>query len=158
MPTVFKLKEDRYMFPNSELQEVEASKIIPMLYEEAQNFLLSHKWCEKVIRGWHSEDFSILDKLGVFLFQIEPADDIADKYTWIIVGDLPSVYLDESINTDREALECYCILMEEWSENILQVSSIEECYPVEAAPNTENAELLKRRIVFIRRELLMKES
>jgi hypothetical protein len=141
-------------FPFDQLKEIEESKSIPQLYEEAKSFLNSHEWCKKVIQAWHDEDFSILDKLGVFLFEIEPANDNVDKYIWIIVGDLPSVYLDASVETGKQALEVYCDLMEEWSDNVLQGRSLEECYPVEAELTNENAELLKRRISFIRKELL----
>lgn len=96
----------------------------------------------------------MLDKLGVFLFEIKPANDDVDRYIWIIVGDLPSVYLDASIETGKEALEAYCYLMEEWSNNVLQGHSLDDCYPVEAESANENAALLKKRIAFIRKELL----
>ena len=149
------MQENSHKFPFDQLKEVEEANGIPPLYEKAKSFLCSHKWCKNVEKGWYDEDFSILDKLGVFLFRIEPINSDIDNHIWIISGDLPSVYLDASVETGKEALETYCELMSEWVDNVLQDKSSEKCYPVEAEPTKENAELLKKRIAFIRRELLM---
>jgi hypothetical protein len=149
------VQENNYNFPFDQLKEVEEGNDIPPLYEEAKSFLYSHKWCKKIVKGWYDEEFSILDKLGVFLFKIEPINDDVDNHIWIVVGDLPSIYLDASVETCKEALETYCELMSEWADNVLQGQSLEENYPVEVEPTEENAELLKKRIAFIRKELLM---
>lgn len=149
------MQENNYNLPFDQLKEVEEGNDIPPLYEEAKSFLSSRKWCKKVEKGWYDEDFSILDKLGVFLFKIQPINDDVDNNIWIVIGDLPSVYLDASVETGKEALETYCELMSEWVDNVLKGQSLEESYPVEAEPTEENAELLKKRIAFIRRELLM---
>ena len=149
------MQENNHNFPFDQLKEVEEGNDIAPLHEEAISFLYSHKWCNKVGKGWYDEDFSILDKLGVFLFEIEPINDDVDNHIWIIVGDLPSVYLDASVETGKEALEIYCEIISEWVGNVLKGQSLEESYPVAAEPTQENAELLKKRIAFIRRELLM---
>jgi hypothetical protein len=149
------VQENNHNFPFDQLKEVEERNDIPPLYEEAKSFLYSHKWCKKVEKGWYDEDFNILDKLGVFLFKIEPINDDVDNHIWIIVGDLPSVYLDASVETGKEALEAYCELMSEWVNNVLKGQSLEESYPVDAQPTEESAELLKKRIAFIKRELLI---
>jgi hypothetical protein len=96
--------------------------------------------------------------MGVFLFQIEPINSTIDNYIWVIVGDLPSVYLDQNVTTGQEALSIYCELMTEWAESVLQGKSTEDCFPVLAAPTIKNAELLKRRIAFIKTELLIQDK
>jgi hypothetical protein len=149
-------KDNGFQF--DQLREIEESKATPLLFEEAKSFLESHKWCKHVLKGWHDENLSILDKLGVFLFEIEPINETIDQHVWVILGDIPTVYLDASVKTAKEALEIYCDLMTEWADNILQEKSLEECYPVEAEPSEENAELLKKRIAFIKRELLLEEN
>jgi hypothetical protein len=151
------LQENNYNFRFDQLKVIEESVEMPLLYGEAKAFLHSHNWCKKVIKVWYEEDLSILDKLGVFLFEIEPINDEVDSYIWVIVGDLPAVYLDASVQTGKEALKTYCDLMEEWADNVLQCTPLEESYPVEAKPNRENAEHLKKRTAFIRRELLIEE-
>jgi hypothetical protein len=140
-------------FRFDQLTEIDENHNIE-LHDEAKDFLLSHKWCKQVIRGWQDENLSILDKLGVFLFKIEPIDATVDDYVWVMLGDLPSVYLHASVKTARDGLEVYCDLMNEWADNILQGHSLDESYPVEAEPTTENANLLKRKVAFIQRELL----
>ena len=151
------MQENNYNLSFGKLKQVEEGSGIPPLYEEAKRFLYSQKWCKKVEISCYDEDLSILDKLGVFLFKIEPINDDVDNHIWIIVGDLPSVYLDASIETGKEALKTYCKLMSEWVDNVLKGQSLEESYPVEAEPTEENAELLKNRIAFIKRELLIEE-
>ncbi|RZK05537.1 MAG: hypothetical protein EOO46_15785 [Flavobacterium sp.] len=149
------MRRNNYNFSFDHLKEVKGSTVIPVLFYEAKKFVQSHKWCRKAVTGWYDEKVSLLDKLGVFLFEIEPINADVDTYVWIIVGDLPSVYLVASIKTGEEALETYCELMEEWANNVLKGCSLDECYPVEAEPTTENAELLKSRTVFIRKEILL---
>jgi hypothetical protein len=104
---------------------------------------------------WYDKDHGIYEKVGVFLFEIEPLNENVDDFIWVIVGDLPSVYLDKSITTGHDALKTYCELMQEWADNVKDGRSLDECYPVPVDPTIENAELLIRRIGFIRRELLM---
>lgn len=135
------------------LKEIEEFQSILKLYSEAKTYLESFEWCKKTIKSWY--DFGIYDKIGVFLFQIEPINCTVDNYIWVIVGDLPSVYIDQNVTTGKEALNVYCELMTEWAENILQDKSIDDCFPVPAVPTIENAVLLKRRIAFIKTELLI---
>lgn len=139
------------------LKEIDEYKSILGLYEEAKNYLDEYKWCKRTIKAWHQHDVGIYEKIGVFLFEIEPIETV-DTFVWVIVGDLPTVYLDESVKTGKEALEIYCDLMSEWADNIIESKSLDECYPVEAEPTFENAELLKRRVAFIKRELLLTEE
>ena len=137
-----------------ELTEIEEIKSIIELYDEAKQYLENFDWCASVKKGWFDEDFRVYDKIGVFLFEIEPLNDSIDDFIWVIVGDLPSVYLDKSVKSGHEALEVYCDLMQDWVDNIRGGKDVTECYPIPADPNLENAELLNNRISFIRRELL----
>ena len=138
------------------LSDIEDFKAILKLHDEAKEFLEDHIWCKKTLKSWY--DFGIADKIGIFLFQIEPNNSETDSFIWVIVGDLPSVYLDQSVITGQEALKTYCELMTEWSDNILKGNSIDDCYPVTAAATIENAELLTKRINFIKTNLLNEEK
>lgn len=137
------------------LTEIEELQSILVLYEEAHDFLESFSWCTAVKKVWYDKDFGIYEKLGIFLFEIEPVDDTVDDFIWVVMGDLPTVYLDKSITSGKDALERYCELMEEWADHVINNTSLEECYPVDAEPTVENAGLLNTRIAFIRKELLM---
>ncbi len=140
------------------LTEIEEIQAILSLYYDAKNYIEDFDWCISTKKCWYDKDFGIYEKIGIFLFEIEPLNDKVDDFIWVIVGDLPSVYLDKSIKTGQEALEQFCDLMQEWAESVKSEKSLEECYPVPVDPTIENAELLICRIAFIRRELLMKED
>lgn len=135
------------------LTEIDEFKAILNLYEEAKTFLENFDWCKKTISCWY--DSGIYEKIGVFLFKIEPINKDVDEFIWIIIGDLPTVYLDQSVINGQEALKIYCELMKEWADNIIQGKSINECYPIPVDPTKENAELLIKRIEFIKKELLI---
>ena len=140
------------------LTEIEEIQAILGLYYEAKNYIEDFDWCLSTKKCWYDKDFGIYEKFGVFLFEIEPLNNNVDDFIWVIVGDLPSVYLDKSITTGQEAVEQYCELMQEWAENVECGKSLDECYPVPVDPTIENAELLSSRVAFVRRELLMKDE
>jgi hypothetical protein len=140
------------------LTEIEELQAILNLYMEAKQYLENYNWCIATKKCWYDKDFGIYDKIGVFLFEIEPLNANVDDFIWIIVGDLPSVYLDKSITTGKEAVMTYCELMQEWADNVKNGKSLDECYPVPVDPTVDNAELLNSRIAFIRQELLMQNE
>ena len=140
------------------LTEIKEIQSVLGLYYEARNYLESFEWCVSTKKVWYDQEHGIYEKLGVFLFEIEPLNDCVDDFIWIIVGDLPSVYLDKSVTTGHEALETYCELMQEWADNVKCGRPLDECYPVPGDPTIENAELLNSRIAFLRREFLMRND
>lgn len=137
------------------LTEIEEIQSVLALYDEAKKYLENFTWCFSTKKCWYDKDHGIYEKIGVFLFEIEPQNYTIDDFIWVIVGDLPSVYLDKTVTTGREALETYCELMQEWADNVKNGKSLEDCYPVEADPTIENVGILSSRIAFIRRELLL---
>lgn len=139
-----------------QLTDIKEMQAILSLYYDAKNYMEDFDWCVLTKKCWYDKDFGIYEKIGIFLFEIEPLNEDIDEFIWVIVGDLPSVYLDKSITTGQEALEQYCELMQEWADNVKGGKSLEECYLIPVDPTIENAELLCSRIAFLRRELLMK--
>lgn len=124
-----------------------------MLEQEARSFLLRHSWCLSV----HSLDIYryIEGIFGLFLAEIEPAPDSgADRYVWVIVGDLPAAYIDvPSAPTPNEAIDAYIGAMEEWVNAVDQGATIEDVIPVyhrfsliPIPPVQSFAESLKRRL------------
>jgi hypothetical protein len=136
------------------LTEVEEVQTVLILYKEAKEFLENFSWCVSIRKCWYDDEHEICEKIGVFLFEIEPINDTIDDFIWVIVGDLPSVYLDKSITTGHEALDTYCELMQEWIDNVKSGRSLKECYPIPVEPSKENANLLDSRIKFIKQTLL----
>ncbi len=140
------------------LTEIVELQSILGLYDEAKEYLEAFDWCISTKNCWLDKDLSVYEIIGVFLFEIEPLNDTVDDFIWVIVGDLPTVYLDKSVTTGQEALEAYCEIMQEWADNVKNGKSLEECYPVPVDPTMENADLLYSRISFIRKELIMTDQ
>ena len=131
----------------------EETEMITKMSQDADLFIYSHKWCPTISEKYFG--FGIGQIVAVFLYHFDSLINQTDDWLWVIVGDLPSVYLvTDAASSPMEALERYCELMEDWANNIMSDSSIENCYPVKAAPTKENAELLLSRMEFIRREFL----
>ena len=75
------------------LTEIEEIQAILSLYYDAKNYIEDFDWCVSTKKCWYDKDFGIYEKIGVFLFEIEPLNKNVDDFIWVIVGDLPSVYL-----------------------------------------------------------------
>lgn len=90
------------------------------------------------------------EKLCVFLYEINTSSSNGDRFFWIIVGDLPSMYLDiYGPKTTIEVLEDYVFLYKGWISNVESGFSVKECYPFNAEPILEMANMLKKRVDFI---------
>jgi hypothetical protein len=93
--------------------------------------------------------------IGLFLFRFQPPITGGDEWLWVVEGDLPSAYfvVDEA-PTSALALEVYCELMTEWAEAVLSGNNLENVFPVDAMPTGEHAELLLKRIRFLRENII----
>lgn len=135
--------------PKNTEEEVETIN----LSKEAESFLLSHGWCDSIIEGWLAESWGYI--LCVFLFKIESENTEVDDYVWIVVGDIPSAYIDiESAEDSDDVLQCYVDIMSDWVECIETNKSVEDCYPIEVPPTLEYASMLKSRLKIISEELI----
>lgn len=131
----------------------EDTRKLRAMAKEAQSYLLSHSWCKKIRRGWFG--FGVGGVYGVFFFEILPGSKKVDSKLWVIVGDLPPAYLvvDESPNA-RAALANYVDLMQVWVDAVRAGKPIDDCIPVNAKPTKANANLLERRLRFMRTNFL----
>src|ERR1700761_3304853 len=83
------------------------------MHKEAENYLKNFKWCKEI------KNCSLYTNIGkvfcIFLFEIDNAASIEDNFLWIIVGDIPPMYLDTfGVKTTGEVIETYVDLAEEW--------------------------------------------
>jgi hypothetical protein len=124
-----------------------------LLIEEATKYLKSFVWCKKI------KDCFLYTNIGrafcIFLFEIENTQSSEDNFLWVIVGDIPSMYLDtQGPKTTKEVIELYIGLAEDWIENVRKYKAVDNCYPFDAEPTIEMAELLQRKISFMGGTLL----
>lgn len=123
------------------------------MHKLASSYLDSFDWCKSV------DDSKVFLNLGstlcIFLFEIENTASEEDNFLWVIVGDLPAMYLDiYGTKTTIEALKRYSTLAMDWIFNVESGQSIDECYPFDTSPTIEMAHLLKKRVVFIEKSII----
>ena len=85
---------------------LEYYKEVLQLEKEASGYLSGFKWCKKIKEKYIY--YNLGSTLCVFIFEIENSQSlvIGDNILWIIVGDIPNMYLDtNSVKTLKEALE-----------------------------------------------------
>jgi hypothetical protein len=93
--------------------------------------------------------------IGLFLMEFQQKIQGTDERLWVVVGDMPSAYLVvEEDDSPTEALERYCMLMDDWVAAVKKSGSLKDVYPVDAEPTLENAEMLQERINILRKEVI----
>jgi hypothetical protein len=115
--------------------------------------LLEHEWCRSVRREYFG--LGVGGVLAVFCFEIDPAESDADRWLWIVVGDLPPAYLvPDFAATATEALSVYCEVMQEWVDAVREGDDLSEVFPVRAEPTEEHVAMLESRLEMIRGEII----
>jgi len=128
--------------------------ILNEMANEAHNYLVGHAWCANITESYFG--FGVGGLVAVFLFRIVPVEDRIDDEIWVIVGDIPPLY----ISTDNApnpacALDGYMGAMEEWAEAVLLGRSTDNLPPMSADATPENGKELKKRLEFIDKNILI---
>ena len=123
------------------------------VYKTAEKYLLGFDWCKNI------KNSALYTNLGetfcVFLFEIDNSASDEDNFLWIVVGDLPSMYLDiHGCKTTKEVIENYVELAEDWIKHVRANKPVDERYPFNVSPTLEMAELLEKRTYFMRNTLI----
>lgn len=122
-------------------------------HQEATEYLFNFTWCKKIIST--NIYLNLGSTLCIFLFEIENSVSRDDNYLWVIVGDIPPMYLDvQGPKTTKEVLEDYIKLAEDWIGNVKAGKSINDCYPFIAEPTIEMAIMLEKRTSFMKNTLI----
>lgn len=134
-------------------EDDDETHLLWLMLGEARAFLKSFPWCHGIREEYFG--FGIGGVVAVFLFRISAAVDV-DEWLWAVCGDLPSAYLViDRAHHPSAALAAYCDLMEDW---ILAVrgneKNVDQVFPVSAPRTLHNAELLDRRIRFLRENIM----
>jgi hypothetical protein len=135
-------------------EDAEDTNLLKGMAAAAREYIESHEWCPPIRR--FSLGYGVGGVIALFHFEFtEAIEGTPDAELWVAVGDLPSAYfVFEGNEKPAAALEQYCSLMEEWALAARDGESVEECFPVDAEANEQNAEMLLTRIAFIRGELV----
>ena len=125
--------------------------LLRSMAEEAENFLSSFTWCESVQRRYFG--FGIGKVVAVFFFEIKPAG--ADRWIWVVTGDLPPAYLViDECKSPAEALTAYISEMMRWVELAKRGKTSSDVIPVNVPATPEWARALGSRLEFLQVNVL----
>jgi hypothetical protein len=115
------------------------------LEEEARAYLLGTGYWRRVeSRGCALREDGLV---GVFLATAEPARDDVDAEVWVVVGDLPPLYLvTDEIATPADALAAYIDHRRAWVDAVRGNHSVADLAPVDVEPTKEWADKLDARL------------
>ena len=131
--------------------------LLQSMTKAAQDYITSFSWCPKISSTELA--YGVGGVIALFLFEFEKKIHGTDDSLWVVVGDLPSAYLVvEPDDSPKEAIERYCILMEGWISAVLSFTDRSKVFPVNIDPTPKNADLLRRRIDFLRAEIMPQVS
>ncbi len=119
------------------------------LHKKAENYLLGFYWCQEIKNCFLYTNIGRV--FSIYIFEIVNTASVEDDFLWIIVGDIPSMYLNVFVDdTTIKVIENYIDLAQDWINQIKNGHSVAECYPFNAQPTIELAELLQKKISFMR--------
>jgi|GEM_PF-3367070 len=104
--------DTRSMIPCDKLREsgIEDPAPIIELCEEAVRFVTHHSWCMALFKTYFDRGF---EEISVFVCEVEVREH-GPQSIWVIVGDVPPVYLMSDIRNGAEALQFYCRGLTAW--------------------------------------------
>lgn len=120
-------------------------------YKVARRFLVRMNWCVKITHAYLGLFFP--SYVAVFLVEYEDRDDQPDPFTWIIVGEVPPLYVtvDESPNPAC-ALDSYLGALSAWSDAFTAGEPMSDVCPIYASHgetllevNQSTADMVGRR-------------
>lgn len=141
------------------LEEIEPSleffNEVVTLIKESKEYLSRQTWCKVIYQGWLFTNIGYA--LNIFLYKIENKQSPEDNFLWIVVGDLPPIYLDTyDIKTTKDVIETYIDLVEDWIVHARSGQSLNECFPFEASNSKESVTMLEHRVQLLRNNILPK--
>ena len=116
-----------------------------VLEDEARAYLLRTGYWRRVERL--ECGLGVDGVFGVFLAEAEPAAPDVDREVWVVVGDLPPLYLvTDDIATPAEALAAYIGHRRAWVSAVRSNLSVADLAPVDVEPTKEWAAALATRL------------
>lgn len=130
----------------------EDTALLHQMLCEAELFIAQFKWCKSLLHEYFG--LGVGGVVAVFLFRIDAEVD-AEDLVWVVVGDLPPLYVSvKEAPNPACALDVYVNAMAEWADAAIRGASVGDLVPVAAPPTPENGYNLRKRLDFIRREIL----
>lgn len=123
------------------------------LLEKSSSFARCQSWVESVIQTLVAHFFPSI--FLIVLIESRKNYVSENEWAWVIVGDLPPAYINDSTcNTPYDALDAYIGEMDEWVAATSSGQSVEHLKPVNAKSSPDYADRLKTRLDFINSKIL----
>lgn len=136
----------------AKLQKSERNNFDKML-NEAKEELLFYDWCKDILESYVGMFYEGI--VGVFLFKIVPSSKKIDHWLWLVVGDLPRLYITcEDAPNAACALQGYIGAMRDWVYAVKNNKPLDDLVPVEVPATKENAHRLDKRLNFLEQKIL----
>ncbi len=134
-------------------EDAEDTVLLQRMLQGAKEYLSAQKWCAGIIEEYFG--FGVGGVVAIFLFRIIPKADDVDEYIWVIIGDIPTLYITvDAAPNPACALDAYIGAMTEWADAAISGTDVNGLPPVNAEPTPANGASLKRRLAFLDKEIL----
>ncbi len=134
-------------------EDDEETSQLAEMFQEAKSYIESFEWAPPIKNVWLG--LGVGGVVAVFLFQFEEPIQGRDDMLWVICGDLPCAYLvPDNARNAVAALRAYCELMDDWIHSVESGEPNSDVFPVDAPSDQHHANLLKKRIDFIRSRII----
>jgi len=129
------------------------TRLLGQMAGQARDYLDSFYWCQRVKRLYLG--LGIGGVVAIFLVEVEHDRPEVSDWLWVVIGDLPPLYMPSEVGRNPvAALDAYIGAMEEWIEAVRAGRSLEHVAPVEVEPSDDNADRLERRLNYLDSEIL----
>ena len=140
------------------LEEIESETeeelvLLAQRAEEAAAYLSDFPWCAAI------KDIYFGDGIGeifcIFLVHITPAVEGVDEFLWVIVGDLPPLYLvTAGCPSPEAAMEGYIKFLRQWVAGAKEGKNMEDEIPIDLPANRETALAIEARLDLLTEKIL----
>jgi len=116
---------------------------------DAKQYLESFDWCKTAEAVYWGGGVGKI--FSIFLFDIVALKTGIDRWLWVVVGDIPHLYLVlDECKSPSDVLRAYMGLLEQWIKLAREGRSSPDLPPIGVEPTPERATELEQRLQFIR--------
>ncbi len=125
------------------------TNLLKTMAAEALAYLESFAWCIEIHEQYFGD--GVGGVVALFLFRVTIGELAEPEWVWVIVGDIPSAYLEfEGFPGPRAALLRYIEGVEEWLAASPEERESGDLIPIEVPPDRELNEALAGRMRTLR--------
>jgi len=125
------------------------TRLLREMAEEAVRYVRSFRWCIELNEQFFVDGYGGI--VALFLFRITIRKVEAPEGVWVVVGDIPSAYLEfEAAPTPHAAFLRYIEGVEEWLTATPEERASGDLIPIEVPPGDEFLDMLRGRMDTLR--------